>query len=237
MDEPLDWVTDRLLTAAAPTPSSLLFLLRRYLSTGRLDIRDALEHGLAGAIVELERPSDVRLRVQWLFVCAEAESLTDDAWMAETIQRRLPPAVEGLEAAVRAHYEPGDGMIGVDLAGQLQFALALLDAFALTSRMPYAMLAEELCLVACRQGLDSTRTTFGSPALDCAAAHVLTRLAALSREPDYMAQAVVAPGVDHVSQARRLFDTLAPSYQSHPELAAPYGLALLDWFALGTLPN
>jgi hypothetical protein len=237
VDEPLDWVTDRLLAATPPTPSSLLFLLRRYLSTGRLDIRDALEHGLAGAVIELERATDARLRVQWLFVCAEAESLTDDAWMGETVRRRLPLAVESLEAAVRAHYEPGDGMTEVDLAGQLHYALALLDAFALTSRTPYAMLGEELCLVACRQSFDATRATFGSPALDCAAAHLLTRLAALHREPDYVAQAVVAPGVDYESWAGQLFEALALRDPIHPELAAPYGLALLEWFALRTLPN
>lgn len=237
MDEPIDWVTDRLLAAPVPTPAALLFLIRRYLSTGRLDVRDALESGLAAAVIELERATDERLRVQWLFVCAETESLTDDPWMTETVQRRLPAALDRLEAAVRAHYEPGDGMIGIDLAGQLHYAQALLDAFALTSRTPYAMLAEELCLVAFRHRFDATRATLGSPAVDCAAAHVLTRLAALHREPDYTAHAVVAPGVDHESQAGRLFETLAATHQLHPELAAPYGLALLDWLALNTLPN
>lgn len=238
MDEALAWVTNQLISSRTVTPASLLFLIRHYLATGRLDVRDAIEAGLTQSLIDFETTSEASTRVQWLFVCDEASSLTDAPWMAEMVRRQLPAALDALEASVRAHYEPGCGMIDVDTERQMQYAVALLDAFALAGRVPYAMLAEELCRTLRKQSFDPKLVSFGHGiATDCVAVSLLYRLAGLHRQEDYVTQAVVAADADYEAIADALAGSLDRVYRDHPAAAAQYGLARLDRFALRALPN
>ena len=64
----------------------------------------------------------------------------------------MPAAIDELERVVGGSYRPGDGLVrdrdGIRVRGSVgdhvRGASALLTAFELTGRLPYAMLAEEL---------------------------------------------------------------------------------------------
>ena len=154
----------------------------------------------------------------------------------------LPHAVEELERLIGAAYEPGEGVHG-DFDDHVRSAAALLSAFAVTGRLPYSMLAEELMQCARRRWWDSGRGTFVfTPALpdgpsspittSCAAARTLVRLASLHRDADYLEAAVVASDCDYAADAGRILDALGQSPEAGETQAGAYGLAILDYLML-----
>ena len=242
MEDPApEWIADALLnslTSGRASPSAVLFLLRRYVASGRDDLRNAIEAGLTDGLDAFPSEPDPRKRCQWLGVFAEAAAVSDDERIVARVQSALAPTIDDLEQLARAAYEPGEGMLGADLADQMRSAAAFLTAFELTGRLPYSMLAEELAQVARRRWWNDERGNFdGSFAVNVGAAQILSRLAALRRDPDYAASAVVANDANYVRDAERILTSLAPMAREHVADAAEYGVALLDWFALRELPN
>jgi hypothetical protein len=59
----------------------------------------------------------------------------------------------------------------------------------------------------------------------------------LHRDADYAASAVIAPGASYAFDAEQILTVLAPIARAHLDDVAEYGMALLDWFALRSLPN
>lgn len=215
---------------AAPSPEVALFLLREYVAGGRDEVREAAERGLTHAVDAVAATRDPCVRVQWLRALAEASSCTADEALEPHIARALPAAIDALETYVRRTYEPGEGLAGASPADQVRGASALLAAFDLTGRLPYAMLAEELLAAAHRHG--PTGRVDADPAANCMAAAVACRLAALHADPDYLARAVVAPASTHRDDARRLLAAAGDEWRASCDRAAQYGVALQEWFAL-----
>lgn len=170
----------------------------------------------------------------------------------------LSRSIDELERVVGHIYEPGDGVartIGPrddtrgDLDDLVACGRALVLAHALTNRLPYAMLAEELMQHARRAWWDEAQATFVEaslapaapgpepPVTDCArstlfaaateAAQLLHELARLRRDPDYGATVARIEPVDYERWSRRLLSTLSLSYRTRDlrEMAA-FGLAL-----------
>jgi uncharacterized protein YyaL (SSP411 family) len=235
----LEWIADALVGAHGDaSPSAVLFLLRRYTASGRHDLRDAIEAGLTQGLDAMDGERDPRTRCQWLGVFAEAAAISDDERLVSSVQSSLSTTIDDLEQLARAAYEPGEGMLGAPLHDQLRSAAAFLTAFELTGRLPYSMLAEELVQVARRLWWDDDRGGFGETfGVNANAVQVLCRLAALHRDPDYTASAVVADHPSYVRDAERILTWLEPIARAHPVEAADYGMALLDWFALSEHPN
>ena len=159
-------------------------------------------------------------------------------------------AIDELEHLIAAAYRPGDGLahdldspdrVRGHLADQLRAASALLTAYVLTWRLPYGMLAEELVLFARRTRWDDDRAAFRPAsdeqadmfALNCEAARVLCRLAALHHDDDYHRVAVVAVGADYRADAERILAAQASSAHDRDLIdAAAYGLALAEFSGL-----
>ena len=67
--------------------------------------------------------------------------------------------------------------------------------------------------------------------IQCEAARVLCRLAALHDDPDYRGAAVIAAGADYRAEASRILAAeSARARAAPPSAAAAYGLALSDCF-------
>jgi hypothetical protein len=242
VDDPaLDWIADTVVASLSNgtiSPSAVLFALRTYPASGRADVRDAIEAGLTSGLAAIAGDPDPRRRCQWLGVFAEAAAVSDDERLVESVQSHLSPTIDALERFVRSNYEPGEGLAGADAGDQLHTALAFLTAFELTGRLPYSMLAEELLQIVRRQSWDGGRGGFAADfKTNAAGAQLLCRLAALHRDAEYAASAVVAPDATYAADAERILDLLAPIARAHLNDAAEYGMALLDWFALRALPN
>jgi len=130
----------------------------------------------------------------------------------------IAAAIDELERIVGESYEPGEG-IG-DYADHIRAAAALITAYDVTGRLPYAMLAEELMQA-------STRMSAGRGfAIECEAARVFCRLAALHDDEDYRAAAVIAPDANYRADASRMLTAL--SRRARAEGAPIYGLALSE---------
>jgi hypothetical protein len=241
VQDSLDWIADALimsLTSGSASPSAVRFVLRSYTASGRADLRDAIEAGLTNGLDLIAADPDPRRRCQWLGVFAEAAAVSDDERLVESVRVHLSPTIDGLERFVRSAYEPGEGLIGADVADQIRSALAFLTAFELTGRLPYSMLAEELLQIARRDGWDRDGGGFGQNFYaNATAAQLMCRLAALHRDADYAASAVVAPDATYALDAERILTALAPIARTNLDDAAEYGMALLDWFSLRALPN
>ncbi len=239
MNDALDWVTADLVTppAAPSDPSALLFLLRQYMADGQPEVQATLERALAAALPIFDGERDPCARLQWMLVFAEASAIAVDDQMAAHVQRWLPSVIDGLEGFVRGAYEPGEGLMGATLDVHLRCASALLGAFELTGRLPYSMLAEEIMQTARRRWWDEEKTFRGDFASMCLAVQVCCRLAALHRDADYAASAVVAVSPTYHEDATRMLAVLKSRYRDHRASAADYGLALLGCFALSQLPN
>jgi hypothetical protein len=162
-------------------------------------------------------------------------------------------SVEELERVIGHAYEPGEGVSRTistrsrtsgGLHDQVAVASALLRAHAVTDRLPYAMLAEELMTWAVRGWWDEPHGTFsaggempdraGSSALSgfittCGAARVLCQLAGLHRDDEYRAMAAVGQQIDYGERARRTLSSLDEVYQQFGADSAPYGLAIEEW--------
>jgi hypothetical protein len=116
----------------------------------------------------------------------------------------------------------------------------LLSAYVLTWRLPYGMLAEELVQFARRSLWDDEQASFReSPAavsdsrpfvLNCDAARVLCRLAALHHDDDYRHVAVIAADANYKIDAERILMAHAPGAHGRALTdAAAYGLALAEY--------
>jgi len=241
VDDSLDWIADALtasLSRGGASPSAVLFVLRSYTSSGRADLRGAIEAGLTKGLNLVATDEDPRRRCQWLGVFAEAAAVSDDERLVESVRKHLSPTIDGLERFVRAAYEPGEGVTGAGVRDQIRSALAFLTAFELTGRLPYSMLAEELLQAARLQAWHGDRGSFGEDfCANATAAQLLCRLAALHRDAEYIASAVVAPNATYAFDAERVLAALAPIARAHLDDVAEYGMALLDWFSLRALPN
>jgi len=279
VDESLDWIAEILIPSIAdtPTPSAVLFLLRKYRLDALTDDRDtvtrdrdaltrdrdalkgvpyshdrdalrgvphtdtirtAIEAGLTGGLHIVASASDPRERCQWLGVFAEAAAISDDDRLVESVQQHLSPTIDGLERLARSKYEPGEGLVDGELRDHVRTALAFLTAFELTGRLPYSMLAEELLQAARRRWWADDRGSFGdSFGANASSVQLLCRLAILHRDPEYFAAAVVAPDANYARDAERILVALEPIARAHLGEVAEYGMALVDWFALRTLPN
>ncbi len=230
----IEWARDRVLTGnlEAHPPDAVWFLLRLYVAGDGL-VRNSVELGLTRGLSLAGSVSDPCSRMQWLRLLAEAATLSDDEQLRSTVTRELADGVDALESLVRRSYEPGDGLLGLDGASHLHCASALLAAFDLSGRLPYAMLAEELLWHARRHWFQQESGTFDTDfGANCVALRALCRIAALHADPDYLAAAVIAPGNDAEGDARALATTLEAHSGEHPDDAGRFGAALLDWFAL-----
>jgi uncharacterized protein YyaL (SSP411 family) len=141
-------------------------------------------------------------------------------------------AIDELERAIGGSYRPGQGLVrnldGLRARGSfddhVRSASALLTAYEVTGRLPYSMLAEELIAAAGR-----THPPDAGLVIQCEAARVLCRLAALHDDPDYRGAAVIAAGADYRAEASRIL--AAESVRARggsASAAAAYGLALRD---------
>ena len=144
----------------------------------------------------------------------------------------IQDAIDQLERIVGGSYRPGDGLVGdrdgirvrASLGDHVRAASALLTAFELTGRLPYSMLAEELMVFARRAPSPDAGLR-----IQCGAARVLCRLAALHDDPEYRGAAVIAGGADYRAEASHILAGQASCVgTATPSDAAAYGLALLD---------
>jgi len=156
--------------------------------------------------------------MQSVDACLRAADLSPD--LAGAL---IADAVDRLERIVGESYGPGEG-IG-DYADHVRAAGALITAYEVTGRLPYAMLAEELMQASKRVSAVESEFT-----VECEAARVLCRLAALHHDADYRAAAIVAPNADYRADASRTLAALAP--RARGEDAPMYGLALSELLAL-----
>lgn len=230
----IEWARDRTLAseASAHPPETVAFLLRLYVSGDSLVLAH-VEQGLTAALARAGSETDPCGRMHWLHLLAEAAAVSDDERLRPAVTRALPDAVDALEALIRRTYEPGDGLPGLDCAAHLRSAAALLAAFDLSGRLPYAMLAEELFRHARRRWSPSRTGVFDADFIaNCTALRVLCRLSALHGDADYLAAAVVAPGSDYASEAGPLAEWVSARSGEYPDAAGSFGGALLEWFAL-----
>jgi hypothetical protein len=203
---------------------------------------DRLRHA-AGALVGALRalwPSrgDVAPAMRSVGACLSAAS-DDDAGTL------VPAAIDEMERVVGLTYEPGEGLTHAihepsaeagDLGDHVAAISALLTAHAVTGRLPYSMLAEELMQFARRTWWDEVRGGFRanpSPFVsNCESVRVLCRLAALHEDPDYRKAAVVARESDYADDAKRTLESLGLSYRDQGLDAARYGIALGEYLSL-----
>ena len=157
--------------------------------------------------------------------CLRAASTVDPAPLVQN-------AIDHLERVIGGSYRPGDGLVRdrdglrvhCSFGDHVLGASALLTAFDLTGRLPYSMLAEELMAIARRE-----RPPDEGVAIQCDAARVLCRLAALHDDHGYRGAAVIASGADYRADASRILAALsARALAGSLAHAAAYGLALLD---------
>ena len=183
------------------------------------------------------------LREEWpsAMQVAEAAASVDACLRAADVaglvdpQDLVPAAIDQLERIVGGAYQPGGGMAatihgGAHVAGgaadQVRSAAALLTAFERSARLPYSMLAEELIQPARRD------SGSGDVVINCEAARVLCRLAALHADEEYRGAAVIAPDVDYRRDADRMLSAQsARALTGGLEEAAAYGLAVGEWLA------
>ena len=182
----------------------------------------ALIAGLQAAWPALTRIDELAASVE---ACLRAAEIVDPGGLVQD-------AIDHLERVIGGSYRPGDGLVrerdgirvrcGID--DHVRGASALLTAFELTGRLPYAMLAEELIAIARREPEAS-----GELVIRCELARVLCRLAALHDDPGYRGAAVIATGADYRAEASRVLSAeSARARAGTPSAAAAYGLALLD---------
>jgi len=171
---------------------------------------------------------------QQLDVAAEGVDACLRATELVSIGDLIQPAIDELERLVGAAYKPGHGVSDI-LAEQIAVASELITAYQVTGRLPYSMLAEELVQAARRAGWDAESGAFSNAGanihrstlfgLNCEAATVLSRLAALHRSDEYREAAVIAPGADYDDDAARILESLAADAPAHGLAGAVYGLA------------
>lgn len=215
----------------------------------------------AGSMVNSLRrtwPSHGELRTSFRAVesCLAAAHLGNEDDVATS-------AIDELERIVGRSYEPGDGLAGHGLLEHSAAVSALLTAFAVAGRLPYAMLADELIQFARRSwwnehlgGFDgnaerntaqhaersttqtverSTRNVEGFEA-NCEMARVLCRMALLHADSSYREIAVLAPRADYAEDARRTLARFAPPADQSSD-SALYALALDEYLKIESFPH
>lgn len=169
---------------------------------------------------------DVEPAARSVGACLAAADLADP-------HELVPVAIDELERVVGIAYRPGVGLAALlsvpdgdrgQLGAHVRVSAALLTGYEITGRLPYAMLAEELMQFTLRESRDERDFV-----LNCEAARVLIRLAALHDTPAYRAAAVLAPDADYGSDAARVLQALEPAFREHGVDAAVFGLALTEW--------
>jgi hypothetical protein len=184
-----------------------------------------------------------RLRGAWPIDASTAGGLAASAASVDACLRAadvlvpattiVQAAIDELERSVGGAYRPGEGLVlgraragahatgaAADAPAHVACAGALVTGFDVTGRLPYSMLAEELM-----QPLRRPRG--GACGVECDAARVLCRLAALHRDAGYRKAAVVAPDVDYRADAARILRSHDASARAEPlSDAVRYGLAL-----------
>ena len=213
---------ERDFAAAAPSDADWLTLFAETCAVSDdARLRGAAERLIAALRRQWAAAADVESAMWSIGACLSAADLVDP-------RELVPAAIDELERIVSATYRPGAGighLVGRPetvrglLADHVRAASALLTAYELTARLPYGMLAEELMQFSLRQPL----------VLDCEAARVLMRLAALHATAAYREAAVLAPGVDYANDAARVLAALEPEFRAHGVDAAVFGLALAEW--------
>jgi len=141
----------------------------------------------------------------------------------------IPRAIDELERVVAGAYRPGAGIahtIGGShsrggLSDHVRTASALLTAYALSGRLPYSMLAEELM-----QAVTEHHTDF---VLSCEAARVLCRLSALHDDDEYRRAAVIRADANYRGDAGRILEQLSARLADAASDVALYALALDEW--------
>ena len=171
--------------------------------------------------------------------CLRASKLFDPAEI-------VPPAIDELERIIASAYRPGGGLRSLTEAREpgaegarafqasdhVAAASALLTAFEITGRLPYSMLAEEL-MQSIRLRADGASARQTDMAVDCDAAIVLCRLAALHDNAEYRAAAILAPGADYRADAARILRDRAPhALAAQVADAARYAIALRELISL-----
>jgi hypothetical protein len=220
------------LDPAALPPHAVPVLVREYVAHGADAVRAALEHALTSGLEAARDPADACTRMLWLRALAEGVAVSDDERIASAVRDAMPDAIERLELRVRRSYEPGEGLLDEPCDEQLRCAVALLAAFDLSGRLPYAMLAEELLQFA-RRWWNETEGKFDADVIaNCTALDILGRLAALHRDPEYLRAAVVAPDRGYVETGRRTASWIEHQSLEQPAHRARRACALLTWFAL-----
>ncbi|MGE0451477.1 MAG: hypothetical protein AB7Q29_18030 [Vicinamibacterales bacterium] len=233
IDQAVHAVMDASGERAETSPAVVTLLVREYVRTGGSRLRAGGEQAIVRGLAAFDAERDPCVRMQWIRAFAESATWCEDVGLGEWTERALPDAVDALESLVRREYEPGEGLVARPVGEQVQCALSLLASFDLSSRLPYAMLAEELLQSSRRVWWDAAHAWFpGGLVVNCRAARVLCGLAALRADPDYVKRAVVAPGQSYREDAGNVLTGLTPGPRLAPADAAEYGVALLDWFAL-----
>jgi hypothetical protein len=149
-------------------------------------------------------------------------------------------AVDTLERVVAGAYRPGQGMshqtgpstfVRGGLSDHASAASALLTAYMLTARLPYAMLADELMQSTLRMPPHEPPVGVAPAAILCDVARVYCRLAALHRDADYRKAAVLPVDQNYAADARRTLLALVPAVHDR-NVEARFGLALAEWLNL-----
>ena len=284
-------VLDAIGRGEGESPAELLLLLRRYVSTGRPELSEALGTALARALDRCTSPDRREdLSSEWLGVFVEAAAISQDERlpaaaesMVASMRRSWPArgelrasfravesclaaahlgneddvatsAIDELERIVGRSYEPGDGLTGQGLLVHSAAASALLTAFAVAGRLPYAMLADELIQFSRRTWWNDTVGGFDANAepsiqnpeprtqnaegflANCEMARVLCRMALLHADSSYRDIAVLAPRANYTEDARRTLARLAPPVDPTGD-SALYALALDDYLKIESFPH
>lgn len=155
-------------------------------------------------------------------------------------------AIDELERIVGRSYEPGDGLAGRGLLEHSAAASALLTAFAVAGRLPYAMLADELIQFARRSWWNERLGGFENAerstqdveqfVANCEMVRVLCRMALLHADGSYRDIAVLAPRADYAEDARRTLARFAPAANPSPDCAL-YALALDEYLKIESFPH
>jgi len=147
-------------------------------------------------------------------------------------------AIDALERVVAGAYRPGQGVshgiaktpfLRGGLSDHVRSASALLTAYMLTARLPYAMLADELMQSVLRTPPSEPEGRAVPFAVECDLARVFCRLAALHHDEEYRRTAVLAVHEDYAADAARTLAALASSVRERGVEAAPFGLALAEY--------
>jgi hypothetical protein len=216
--------------------------LMAFLTGSSLSDDDRLRNAAATLAAELRREwpltGEVSPGLRAVEACLHATMVLGER------ESPIQAAIDELERIIGLAYEPGAGIarsirpMDADdgrLVDVVSAASALLTAYELTQRLPYAMLAEELVQFARRTWWDEGRGCFGGKdeefdmfVANSEAARVLFRIAALHDDPEYRAHAVIAPGARYGDLATRVLDALKSSSRQYGLGSSLYGLAIMD---------